>query len=291
MPKKEERESLEEQIMEDPVKAGIQSIYDSHKSIRDMNISKYIDGRRITRAAYDLRKDLKKREERERNPISEEQKQQYIYHGVANLVASGGAFNEGGNKILLEKSLEELAKKGTRTIRRGEAKELLKGEKYLENTLEAFQKLYQIFSAGQIAEKMPELYKAVETVYHAGVMNTAINVMFHHDIIDDKEYKQLKYLVLEKVKNAGKGTKEQIKHYAEAKEQTPEAIKSEKRKYNAAASILAILGISLITLSGFNLTGNVIGSNFNVPTGIVISILFLFAAFLILRKKKRLYSS
>lgn len=250
------------------VNEGIGSIIKRHPRFREKQpyITRHIDQRKLEHALGEINRDIQERES-EGRVLSDEEKSRLIYKNLANYVATGEVFDEAGQEIILRKGLEEKAARWWGFS----ARKILRGEDYLDKVTGAFSDIYELLKSGDYAQRMPEVYEAVTTVYDMGFFDVAVDVLAHYKLIDKKRYSMLKNSIRRKSKKGVEEARKGIVKYATAQK--------------AAASILAIFGAGLLVLSGINITGNVIGSSFNNSTGIFSGLLFLIASFLLFRKK------
>lgn len=198
----------------------------------------------------------------------------FIYQEIADYVSSGEAFDKKGKNVILKNSLEGKTD-GRTLLQKLFRKPKFDGEKYLDETMEAFGDLYSLFKTGDYANRMPELTKSVTTLYDLRFLNPAIDILKENGMIDDKKYSFLKREVYSKAQEASSNVVGGIEKYF-----VPEKV---------AASILGIFGISLIAMSS-KITGSVIGAqNFDWVSevaGIILTIIAVLIA-LALRKKPK----
>ena len=164
-----------------------------------------------------------------------------LYNATAGHVASGEFFTERGKQLVLRKSFESDSKKW---FRGKEAKEILEGEKYLDDVMRSFKELYNLVKSGDYAQRMPELASAVSTVYDMGFADAAVNVLYENGLMDKERYKVFKKAVREKTKQGVEATGKTLTDYL-----MPEKV---------AAVVLGVLGLGILTTSN-SITGNVIG--------------------------------
>lgn len=164
-----------------------------------------------------------------------------LYKETASYVASGELFTEEGKELILRKSLREEAKGwlGGRRARR-----TLRGEAYLDDVMGSFRDLYNLFSSGDYAQRMPELQSAVTEIYDMGFWDAALNILYENRVMGKGEYHAAKRAIIERTKKGVEKTEQAIRKYFPA-----EAL---------AASILAVLGFGVLLTSN-TITGNAIG--------------------------------
>jgi hypothetical protein len=195
-----------------------------------------------------------------------------IYQEIADYVSSGEAFDEKGKKVILKNSLEGKTE-GRTLLQRIFKKPKFDGEKYLDETMEAFGDLYLLFKTGDYARRMPELAKSMGTLYDLKFLNPAIESLKESGLIDDKKYSFLKREVYSKAQEASKNVVGGIEKYF-----VPQKV---------AASILGIFGFLLIAASS-KLTGAVIGAQENDYYYIFGILMMIVAGFIFLSSKIKL---
>ncbi len=204
-----------------------------------------------------------------------------------NSAASGKFLDDAGKEVILRQSLEERAIRGPR-IR--ESQEILRGEQYLDHALAAFKDLYALMKTGDYVHHMPELAKAVNTVYNLGFLNSSVDLLRHYGFVDNKRYEMLKKNIHKKAQISVSETQAAIEHYS-APEQKEEDKGKKVREYasRTAAVILAITGLSFL-FSSSAITGNVTGISLNNSLSLIgISFLAVGIALFLatLRKEKK----
>ena len=238
MAKKEQGVNIDDAIHE-----GIEAIVHDHPRFKDNEdyILRHVDKRRLREGVTHIQKGIHEEERRRKRQFSDEERTSFLYHGLANHVASGGAFDDVGKEVILRKGLEEKARKGWFGA---PARRILEGEKYLDNVLDAFRNLYALLKSGDYAQRMPEVAQAVATVYDMGFLDSAVDVLGHYGLIDNRKYQMLKHSIVEKAKTGAKEVEKGVEKYSQHK---------------AAAIIFGISGVALVLISGTGITGAVIG--------------------------------
>jgi hypothetical protein len=186
----------------------------------------------------------------------------------AGYVVSGEFFDERGQNIILSKGLEEESKK---VFRGGIAREILKGEKYLDDNISAFRDLYKLFQTEGNSKRMPKLQEAVATVENMRFADTAINIIYEHGLINKLDYRFLKRAVNERAREEVNYTIKSLKDYA-----VPQKV---------AAVVLAGIGLGSLLMNN-NITGNVIGAGNPNIFRLLGGILLLVSSILLWFKKK-----
>jgi hypothetical protein len=253
MPKREERNTGNQvdlgQLVNSAIQGGIETIVKEHprfENKQDLLIS-YLDKKKIN----DYIKDYMDSSGGRVDPHDLTEK-------FGSYVASGGFFDDKGKEIILSYSL----KKDSRGFFGGGARKMLEGEKYLDKTMTAFRDLYGMLQKGGYAEKMPELTKAVSTVYDMGFADAAVNVLYAHGLMDEGKYNVLKEAIADRAKEGVEYTNQQLTEMV-----TPQ---------KAVAAVIGVVGAGIL-LSSNKLTGAVIGVNETNLLSLVIGGLLLVA--------------
>lgn len=250
------------------IQEGINSLVKAHPRFSGFQeyLAKHIDTNKIGEKTQQLYN------EAESMGYNGDRARQFIAKGIREYIASGEMLDERGKAVILKNSLEE--KTGfLQRIFKGKNNQ---GEKYLDNTMGAFQDLYSMFNSGNYAERMPELQESISTLYDLQFLDPAIDVLKSYGLMDTKKHKALK---------------EQV--YRRANEQSENLVSGiEKRvmysPQQVAASIIGFLGICLIIFN-LKITGAVIGtSNFSISGIIGLFILFLSLIFFLKSSKKKI---
>jgi putative component of toxin-antitoxin plasmid stabilization module len=122
----------------------------------------------------------------------------------------------------------------------------------LDNVVEAFQDLYDLFKTGNYAERMPEVANAVTTVYDLGFLDPAVDVLKHYGLIDRRKHNMIKRNIRERTEDEVQNVEKGIEKYASYQ--------------NAASYVLIFIGAVLILNSLSGITGFVIAEA--IGTGI-----------------------
>ncbi len=251
-------------VINSAVEEGIEAIIEHHprfKAQEDFLVS-HIDKKKLKEHVGEAIEELQEYET-ETQQIEAIKK---LYENTAGYIASGELFTDKGKELVLRKSWERDAKKW---FGGGTARDILSGEKYLDDVMGSFRELYSLFKSGDYAERMPELASAVATVYDMGFTDAAVNILYENGLMNKGKYKAFKRAIRERTKQGVKTTEEVLTKYF-----MPEKV---------AAGIFGIVGVGILVLSGANITGNVIGSQLNNSLGILSGVLLLIASFLVLR--------
>jgi hypothetical protein len=243
-------------------------------------VTQHIDPGRVKNGLKSIEQYILQLEVKNGKQFTDQERAQMLYDGVANYVASGGAFDEDGKEIILRKSLEERAKKGPRRL---EARDELKGEQYLERVTVAFRELYDRFKQGDYGQHMPEVAKAVTTVYNMGFLGPALGLMRQYGLINQKRYALIKKNIIRKARKAVEETTQKMEEY----------ISDEKVDYRstghgrAVAAGLVVAGLGVMFFSGARTTGGVVGSSLPELLLPFSGVLLCVAAWLLLGKARR----
>jgi ribosomal protein L21E len=262
------------QVINYAINQGIEAIVQKHPRFRDQvgYITSHIDQKKLREGIEGIyeRAQEQMAEGKLKNPADREK---YVYEGIANYVASGGAFDDTGREIILKKSLEEKA--GSRKWKNPFAKEKSKSESYLDGVMTAFRDLYTMLRSGDYAQRMPELTSAVTTINDMGFLDSAVDVLSHYGLIDNKKYSMLKKGIRKKVEGAEKYATKAIENYTTGQK--------------VAASILGVFGALFLISTFTGITGNVIGGGYgaNNIVEFVICVVLVAASFFVLKRKRR----
>lgn len=266
MPRKKHKPSDRDKIVNSAIGEGISNIIRAHPRFSEHKniIAKHIDMRRLGEKAEELYQEARNQR------FSNKETNEYVHKEILDYIATGAAFDEKGKEIVLRKGLEEKAKKGLSGMF---ARRQLKGEKYLDNVVGAFQEIYQIFKGDDARERMPELTKSVYTIYELGFLDPALDVLKEYGIMNRGEYSTMKRIVEKKTRQEVRKFNKGIEAYL-----TPQKI---------AASVLLLLGMIITIFSSFGLTGSVISNVSNISAGIFGGVLILVSLFLFFKAFKK----
>lgn len=270
------------ELINSSVQEGVKAIVKDHPRFKNYEefILKHLDKKELNQKFNELYAHVVSKK------FSSDDATKYIHHGLANYVASGALFDDAGKEIILKKSLEEKA--GAGFFKGFFARRKLDGERYLDNTMEAFQDLYGLMQQGKYAERMPEVAESLGTIYDVGFLNPALDILKHYGLIDKSKYNSMKSLVIKKTEEAREGVVKGIEKYATAidkEKQENDKYQQEEKPYyrKAVAFILGILGIFFLLNSKLEITGAIIGAakddSIIGVLLIIISLLFFFVGF------------
>jgi len=264
MSKKENKKSQAGGPVNSAVQQGIESIIEEHPRFANFQdyLLKHLDKKKIEEKAYELYEKVSEK------GMNKKDAERYIYQEITNYITSGSALDEKGKEIILKNSLEEKTGFLHKLFHRPESN----GEKYLDNTMEAFHDLYALFKSGDYAQRMPELTESVSVLHDLNFLDPAVDVLKSYGLIDSRKHKFLKENIYKRVGEESKKVTEGIERYI-----VPQKI---------AASIMGFVGIILIALNS-KITGAVIGNPEARLSGFV-GILILFISLgLFLKSGKR----
>jgi len=219
------------QVVNSAIQEGVDAIIDKHPRFADQEelLVSHLDKNKLNKYLSDYIEDS--------NGVINLQKLTEKFTGY---VASGELFNKQGKELVLRESWGKEARKWWG----GSAREILKGEQYLDQTMASFRDLYKLFKTGDYAERMPKLAQAVSTVYDMGFADAAVNVLYENGVMNKTNYKIFKKAITERAKEGVEYTKQSLAEYL-----VPEKV---------AAVVLGILGIGVL-LSSNGFTGAVVG--------------------------------
>ncbi|PIO07700.1 hypothetical protein COU59_02905 [Candidatus Pacearchaeota archaeon CG10_big_fil_rev_8_21_14_0_10_34_12] len=251
----------ENELLNSAIQEGVASIVENHPRFRENEeyILRYINSKKLNARLREISEEITDRN------LSEEEQRDYIKKEIADYVSTGAALDDRGKEIILKSGLEEKAQSGF--FRGFFARRGLEGEKYLDNVVGAFQDLYSLFKQGDYAQRMPEVAKAVGTVYDMGFLDPAVEVLRHYGLIDKGKYKALKQGLRKRAKESAEAAVSGIGRYAGLQK--------------ATASVFGIVGISVLIASGLKITGNIIGNSAANTFGAIAGIVLIVLSFLL----------
>ena len=272
------------ELIQGALREGVELILHHHPRFRgkEGEIGQHVDPARIRHGVKNIEAYIAALEQKEKRQFTSEERAQITYNQLVTYVASGSAFDGAGKELVLRQSLEERARKGPRMF---EARTHLKGEQYLDQVTVAFRQLYQMFKSGDYAERMPELARAVTTVYDQGFLSPAADLLRHYGLIDGKRYALLKKNIHTKVKQGVEETTRGMEQYGieqPAEEQLPT---NTGGKVTAVA--LGAVGVGTMVFSSMRFTGSAVGVSFGTTLLPLAGILLCVAAWLVLGQIRR----
>lgn len=249
------------------VLSGIEEIVKEHPRFENFQpfLIKHIDEKKLQDKYSELISEAHKKN------MTQKEGDAYISKGISDYVASGSVLDEKGKQVILKNGLEEKSKNIFQKLLN---KPKFDGEKYLDNTMGAFQDLYALFKSGDYSARMPELTKSVTKLYDLNFLDPAIDVLKAYGLIDKRKHEFLKTQVYKKTGEESKKVVSGIEKYIVA---APEKI---------AASVIGFFGFALIALN-LTITGKVVGGTLSNPSTGIIGLAMIFLALGVLIKKKK----
>ena len=249
-------------LINSSVSEGVEAIIKDHPRFKNYEdfILKHIDKKKLNHKVSELYSGAVSQR------LSSDEAGNYIHKALLNYIATGAAFDDAGKEVILKKSLEERA--GSGFFKGFFSRRKLESEKYLDNTMEAFQDLYALMQQGNHAERMPELAKPLTTIYNLGFLDPALDVLQHYGLIDESKYQSIKKSVFKGVDKAREEVVKGIEKYASYQP----AMENQNSYQKAAAIFLGIVGL-VISVTSKNILGATIGNannNFSNFIGIVL---------------------
>ena len=269
------------ELINSSVSEGVEAIIKDHPRFKNYQdfILKHIDQKKLNHKVSELYRGAVSQR------FSSDDAANYIHKELLNYIATGAAFDDAGKEVILKKSLEERAESGF--FKGFFARRKLEGEKYLDNTMEAFQDLYALMQQGNHAERMPELAKPLTTIYNLGFLDPALDVLQHYGLINKSKYHSIKKSVFERADEARKEVVKGIEKYASYQP----AAENQNNYQKAAAIFLGIVGLA-VSVASKNILGATIGganNNFSNFVGAVLVLISMiwFLKVSKMRKKKK----
>ncbi len=216
-----------------------------------------------------------------------------VIAALARYVASPGAFDVVGQRVLLRNGLEEKVagantKSWLRFVPFTKERQYAKDSattKYLDKAINAFGELYSFFESVKTPESFRPIKGAIEEVYSAGLMEAAAGLLFEKDLIDAKKYRGIRDLAKRAVSEGTGYVSSNITDYLS---KVGERLAPLAQK--VAASLFGISGLGLLIASSLKLTGNAVGnSNFYPSAGLSVfaGVLLIIIAFLLFKLKRK----
>jgi len=254
MVRKGERIDLGE-VVNSAVEEGVEGIIEGRPrfSGQEEFLLQHIDKKKIKTYATNIGKQL----QNYKDPKKAEKAIGKFYKDLAGYVASGELLDEKGKEIVLRASWERKARSW---FGGGEAKEVLRGEKYLDKVMGSFRDIYRLLKNPDYAQRMPELAKAAATVNDMGFIDAVVNVLYKDGLMDKHKYIFFKKAIRKRAEEGAEYTQQKIQDY----------IMPQK----AAAAILGVLGLATI-LTTSKITGGAIGASKSDLFGLIAGVLLL----------------
>lgn len=257
-------------LVNSAVQEGIGVISERHPRFSPEFLTQYLDPKALNQYAFRIAKKAEEYQEQGKDPKEVVERS---YKTLAAKLASGKFFNEKGKEIVLRESWQKESKKW---FGGGAAREVLEGEKYLDDAMRSFKDLYTLMKSGDYAQRMPELANAISSIYDLGFIDAATNILYQNGQLKEGKYQAFKEAIREKTKRKIGQTQKYLDH---AFSQT------------LAASVLALVGTGVLfttySVTGNALTGNVIGTanNSSSLAAIIFGLFsFILGIYLFIRK-------
>lgn len=283
--KKQRREEpvSEEELQQMAVQAGLKNLA-SQPGLRNyaVLIMNNIDNEKIYSFTEGIKKELK-----EKN-VPYKQQNKLIYKNIANYVASGNALKDKTIQTLFDKGHGEKLNQGVlEKLVEFFKPNKFEGGKYFEKARSAYGDMYDILSQDEVAQsEIPELAKAAKAMKMYGFLDIALKNFKAHGMIDDKMYKTLSQELYKKTAIKSEEGRKGLENYILSKDVKEEKEEENKAVVNMAASIIGFFGIMLMVFN-LTITGNVIGGDSSITSGIVGVFMIFFALLLFVRPLKR----
>ncbi|MGY4884395.1 MAG: hypothetical protein ACP5NZ_02335 [Nanobdellota archaeon] len=205
------------------------------------------------------------------NNMSSEEARDHAYSIIRDYIGGGESLNNRGKMVLIKGELEKkLEEKEKGMMFRIFHHNQVKGRKYMNKAMDAFDDLNTLLKTGDYDKRMPEIAKAVNTLYDLKFLEPAIEVLKQYDLITDRKYNYLKRNLYKKAKDESNALTGGIESYVLPK----------------AAALIGLGGV-ILTLFNLTMTGAVIGGDSNVTLGSVGVFMIFFALLLFIRPLKK----
>jgi len=251
---------------------GFELLFQNHPKFRESRelFSKNLDKEKLEEREREIYKQIQYRQD-----WPNEKKIKYIKDEMRNYVASGLAFNQLGQSLLMNKGLEGKIEENlwdkTKEFFSGQSE----SEKTLQESLNTFEDLYALTKSGNFSE-MPEVQESIIKGKSAGAVYMAANVLKYNKKIDDSDYRYLTRQAKKTAEREIDKTKLGLEKYV-----TPE-------KYQKViAFMLGIIGLLIVLLPGTKITGNVTSSLLNNTASGIAGVLFLIASLALYMKSSK----
>ena len=224
-------------LVNSAVQEGVGAISEKHPRFSPEFLAKYIDPKTLNQYGHEISRQAEKYQEQGRDP---KEVIEGAYKTLAAKVASGKFFNEKGKEIVLSESWQKRSRKW---FGGGKAREVLEGEKYLDDAMRSFRDLYNLMKSGDYAKRMPELTNAIASIYDLGFLGAATNILYQGGQLKEGKYLALKQAIREKTQRKIGQTQDYM---------------NRTFSQSLAAAFLAIVGVGVL-FSTNSITGSVIG--------------------------------
>lgn len=287
--KKQRREGpvSEEELQQMAVQAGLKNLA-SQPGLRNyaVLIMNNIDNDKIYSFTEEVKKELKAKN------IPYKQQNKLIYKNIANYVASGNALKDKTIQTLFDKGHEgKLDQSVLEKIVEFFKPNKFEGQEYFKKARKAYGDMYDILSQDEVAQnEIPELTKAAKAMKMYGFLDIALKNFKAHGMMDDKMYKTLSQELYKNTAIKSASGMKGLENYILSKDVKEEKEEKEKVVQMRAASIIGFFGIMLMVFN-LTITGNVIGGDSSITSGIVGVFMIFFALLLFIRPLKRSFKN
>jgi hypothetical protein len=226
-------------LVNSAVQEGVGIIASNQPKFTPELLAQYLDPKKLNQYALSI---ARKAEEYQQQGKDPQDAINHAYRTLAGKVASGRLFNDRGKEIVLNEGLQKRAKR--MWFGRGAAKEVLEGEKYLDDAMKSMRDVYTLMKSGDYAKKMPDLANALSKLDDLGFLDATSNILYKNGQLNEGKYMALKSAIRDKTEKRVGDVQKYIDHYF---------------SQSLAAAVLAIVGIGVLFTSN-GITGNVIGT-------------------------------
>jgi len=256
----------EQEILEGAKKSGLNYlIYQAGLQDRAVLIHNTVDYNKVNDFINDFKEQITAQN------ISEDKHAKLLYQSLANFFASGRALKDTTLYTIFEtsetKEKKSLLEKIVGFFKPGKKFE---GAEYFQKANNAYKDIYDMLAQDKVAqEQLPELTQAAQTLKMYGILDNTLKNLKAHGMRGKEWYGQFsKYLHENTALEAESGIKS-LENYIINKKINQENQQEEMKQYKKiAAGLFLIFGLSFLTLTGANLTGNAIGNVSPATSGI-----------------------
>src|SRR3989344_2643228 len=249
-------------LVKSAVEDGFSRIAKANSNLPLEYLNRHLDHDKLNGALKRAYKEI----EEEKGNLTCAAKAKRVHDYISASVADGSVFDQRGQSILLKDE-------------RGRGRvldKLLKGPsptKDFRDAAHAFKDLYSMFKTGEYSHNLEDVAQAVAVVNDMGFLDTAVDVLRSYNLMDKNRYSTIKKSLRKKGQDAANYTLDRIENYGEEMKQ--------------AASILALFGASILAVSAFKMTGNVVSASLTLPNnllGMVLGLGFFIGGFVMFSK-------
>lgn len=260
-----------DKIVDYAIKTGISDFIKRNPEMQGVQniLTKYVDQNTVRTIFGELYGKAK-----EKGRMSSDEARDFAYSAIREYIGGGELLDTRGKKILIRSELEKkLEEKEKGLMFKIFHHNQVRGRKYMNKAMDAFDDLSVLLKTGDYQKRMPEITKAVDTLYDLKFLEPAIEVLKEYNLIGNWKYNSLKRDLYRKAKSEAKTMIGGIESYV-----------------SKAAAIIGFLGI-LLTIFNLSITGNVIGGDSTVTLGIIGIFMIFFALLLSIRPLKKALKS